>query len=103
MTDDWVPVHGFEPLNAGSDAIPTEVAPSRGCDFCFATPTTYWLSFAPVPQGVGLTLPSHLGACDACAASLDFRNPEDLMAHGNCDADEAQMIARYLDSVTAGR
>lgn len=102
MTDDWAPVHGLEPLNSGSDFVPTEVAPSRDCDFCFATGTTHWLSFTPVPPSVGLTLPYYLGACASCAASLDFRSPEDLMARGNCDPAEAQMIAQYLDSATAG-
>lgn len=92
---------GFEPDGPIREAVPTTVAPDRPCDFCSGTPTTHWLSFKPVPRRRALVLPDCLGSCSECARDLDFRDSADLVERGHCTRGEANLIARYLNNVTA--
>ena len=102
-SDQFEIVHGIQFLEGEDDFMPTAVEPDRSCDFCGLTPTTHWLTFRPVPPNSGFTLPHYLGACSACALSLDFRSAKDLMTNGNCDEFEARGIADYFDAMTDAR
>ena len=77
---------------------PNSVEPSRECDFCGNPPTTHWLTFTPTKRGINL--PEYLGSCDACAATLDFSNQDQLERETHLDLDEAAVIAQHFDTVT---
>lgn len=91
----------MERLNGQSFAddeptVPTAVDRHRECDFCGITPTTHWLTFTPVASGSGWTLPGYLGACSACASTIDFSDAGQLVEKGDQPADIADVLAKHF-------